>query len=475
MRRRRFRPSSWPVRWRLALASAGLTLAILLVFAGVIGHLAGERVRDDFSRDLNSSASGIASRTVIFIANGVYVYRGPNLDSVAAANGAHVKVFALDGTLLKQSDDAPDLGPVGGRSVPNSPLRVATAAIINGDRQTVGYVQYARSEEYINSTIARIWLFIAAGVLGGTLLASLAGLAIADRAMRPVGALTSRARQIASTRDPSLRMPDPVSADEVGELTRVLGEMLRSLEAAQSEREDAMHRQREFIADASHELRTPLTSVLANLELLQESLSGDTGDDIEMVESALRSSRRMSRLVADLLILARADAGRFSPRAPCDLSEIARDAAVELTPVLGNRRLVVGDLPVAMIDGNRDELHRLIVNLLDNSIHHTPDGSRIGIEARCDKGSGEVLLEISDDGPGIPAQMREQIFERFARAGGSADTAHGNGTGLGLAIVRSVAEAHGGSVSAGESSGGGAKFSVKLPALPTIHEVEAKF
>ena len=179
-----------------------------------------------------------------------------------------------------------------------------------------GYVQYGRSREDVESTIERLWLFIAAGVLGGTLLASLAGLAIADRAMRPIASLTATAREIADTRDPSRSMPEPKAEDEVGELARTLEQMLRSLDSAREEREQAMQKQREFVADASHELRTPLTSVLANLELLQASLEQpDQAEDREMVDSALRSSRRMSRLVADLLLLARADAGRLE-RAP---------------------------------------------------------------------------------------------------------------------------------------------------------------
>ena len=110
--------------------------------------------------------------------------------------------------------------------------------------------------------------------------------------------------------------------------------MLRALDAAREEREQAMQKQREFVADASHELRTPLTSVLANLELLQASLSEPSqSDDREMADSALRSSRRMSRLVADLLLLARADAGRSSERRRCDLAEIAGHAAAEVAPV----------------------------------------------------------------------------------------------------------------------------------------------
>ena len=216
-------------------------------------------------------------------------------------------------------------------------MRVATARITSDTGILTGYVQYGRSLAHVDSTVERLWLFIVAGILGGTLLASLAGVAIAARAMRPISALTATARQIAATGDPSRHMPDPPVDDEVGELAHTLEQMLRSLDAARAEREAAMRKQREFVADASHELRTPLTSVLANLELLQASLRQPTqAEERAMVDSALRSSRRMSRLVADLLLLARADAGRPSTRRPCDLAEIAGNAAAEVAPVLGD-------------------------------------------------------------------------------------------------------------------------------------------
>ena len=150
-------------------------------------------------------------------------------------------------------------------------------------------------------------MFLAFGVLGGALLALLAGLATARRAMEPIAELTAAARRIERSRDPSERLPHPEADDEVAELARTLEAMLASLDAARAETEAALARQREFVADASHELRTPLTSVLANLELLEEELEGEQR---EAAASALRSSRRMRRLVADLLLLARADAGR---------------------------------------------------------------------------------------------------------------------------------------------------------------------
>ena len=147
---------------------------------------------------------------------------------------------------------------------------MATAAVHNPESGVTTATSRRRSLAHVDSTVNRLWLFIAAGIFGGTLLASLAGLAIAGRAMRPVSSLTASAREIAETGDPSRHMPEPKIDDEVGELARTLEQMLRSLDAARAEREAAMKKQREFVADASHELRTPLTSILANLELLRE-------------------------------------------------------------------------------------------------------------------------------------------------------------------------------------------------------------
>ena len=150
------------------------------------------------------------------------------------------------------------------------------------------------------------------GVLGGTMLALLGGLATAARAMRPIVQLTEAHARSNGPRDPTLRLPHPEADDEVAELARTVEGMLGSLDAARSDTHASLERQREFVADASHELRTPLTSLLANLELLAEELDGEQADT---AESALRSARRMRRLVGDLLLLARADARREPSRA----------------------------------------------------------------------------------------------------------------------------------------------------------------
>ena len=462
-RRRWFRPGTWPVRWRIAATSAGLTLVILLVFGGVIGNLAAERIRGDFNHELKEAVTTLAGQERVTETSLGPLITGTEINDFALPNGASVRVLSPSGRLLEQSRNAADLGPPVRGIHDIGEMRVATAEIFSGATgRPAGYVQYARSEAHVDSTIDRVWLLVAAGVLGGALLASLAGLAIASRAMRPIASLTATARQIADTRDPSRKMPQPRADDEIGELARTLEKMLRSLDAARAEREGAMQKQREFVADASHELRTPLTSVLANLELLQASLQapGQT-EDREMIDSALRSSRRMSRLVADLLLLARADAGRIGERTDCDLAEIVGNAAAEVAPVAGGRQLNLDNGRPVPIHGNPDELHRMVVNLLDNAVRHTPDGSTIELRLKVD--GDKATIEVADDGPGIPDGMREHVFDRFVRGSGPADTAIGGGTGLGLAIVRAVARSHGGEVKASESSLGGALVTVTLP------------
>jgi two-component system, OmpR family, sensor kinase len=457
-------PRGWPVRWRLAAVSAALTLVILLGFAAVVGRLTTNKLESDFRDDLRNNAGQLAFDIPLAGGAGapgplhVPRFGDPALDESA------VRVVDGSGLVIKESENAPDLGAPDTENIRQvGPYEVAAVQIESSSFGPPVYVQYARSHEDLQSTIDRVWLFLAAGVLIGTALAYLAGLAVAMRAMRPIASLTAAAREIASTRDPSRRMPSLSTDDEVAELARTLEEMLRALDQARSETEQAMQRQREFVADASHELRTPLTSILANLELLNDSLeTAGPEEDRAAVTSALRSSQRMRRLVADLLLLARADAGRTGARRECDLTDVVAGALAEVRPVAGDHELsIAADGPVE-VEGNPDELHRMVLNLLENAVRHTPDGTEISVSVA--RENGQARLEVEDDGPGIPAGMENQVFARFVRGAGPADRAGGDGTGLGLAIVEAVATSHGGSAEAGASPSGGARFTVRLPA-----------
>jgi signal transduction histidine kinase len=444
------------IRWRLALISAALTFAILCAFAVVIGELTASRVRSDFHNENVAAAGELTDQLTIIVRDG-RPYVSPDLDTFAALNNAVIRIIDVNsGNLVDQTRDAPDLGiPIVG-STQRGGFRIVTRQTQLSSPQTPVkinvLVQYARRVSDLESTIGRVRLFLALGVLGGTGLALGGGLLLARRAISPIAALTATAKEIAETGDPNRRMPEVEADDEVAELARTLDQMLRALQASRDETQEMLVRQREFIADASHELRTPLTSVLANLELLAEVLDGERG---EAARSALRSSQRMRRLVGDLLLLARADAKRAAPRRPTDLGQVVVEAAAELGPVADGHELMVDAAP-ATVDGARDELYRLALNLMENAVRHTPEGTHVHVTVA--ERDGEVVLTVADDGPGVAPELRDRVFERFVRGGGD----RGSSSGLGLAIVRAVAESHRGRVELHDARPG-ARFVVRLP------------
>ena len=464
----RLRFNRLPIRWRLATTSAGLTFVILAIFAVVSGAFTAERLRSDFDNDLRARANDLKDRIRIerdFPSGRVILEQDDLVQiivQVAASGDGAVRVIGTTGEVVAPSAGAPDLGPPreGVREV--DPYRVASEPLYAGGIVPVAYLQYARESRSLAATIGRVRIFLALGVLAGTVLALLAGLAVARRAMAPVGRLTRAAKHVAQTRNPTLTLPKPPSEDEVADLARTLEEMLHALDQAQTETETALRRQREFVADASHELRTPLTSVLANLELLEAAVEGE---DRELAAAALRSSRRMRTLVADLLLLARADTGRRVGHESIDLVQVMREACVEVAPLAVDHELLVstgsdGEHAAGVaVEGSGDEIHRLVRNLLENAVVHTPAGTHV--EAVLHADAHFAVIDVLDDGPGVPPELRKRVFERFVR--GEGDGGGPPGTGLGLAIVEAVAERHGGSVEVGDAPGGGARFSVRLP------------
>jgi signal transduction histidine kinase len=471
-----------PVRWRLAGGSAALTFVILAAFAALVGVLTTHQVRGSFNNDVQSTAHNLDAKLKLhWLPTGQLDCEnaGVSFTDFVAPEHAQVRIYndaqnllciqdeVLKGRALRPRPQTPRFPP------PTQP----------GVRQQLGYqvvvnqvpvrgrgpghevlLLYARPLSDLDHTIARVQFFLLLGVLGGTFLALLAGLATAQRAIRPVVELTDAAREIERTRDPSRHVPLPKADDEVAELARTLEGMLQSLDAARTGTENMLHRQREFVADASHELRTPLTSVLASLELLSEELKGEPA---ETAQAALRAARRMRRLVGDLLLLARADARRFQTHAPTELSDILTEAASEIGPMAEHHDLTIDARP-GVVSGSRDELYRMLLNLLENAVKHTPPGT--WISASTASVGGHVLVTVEDTGPGVPPELTDRVFERFVRGGGDG----AKGSGLGLAIVRAVAESHGGSVIlTPRQHSPGTRFVVELPAVHS-HEGVAR-
>ncbi|MGX1548991.1 sensor histidine kinase [Streptomyces adustus] len=269
---------------------------------------------------------------------------------------------------------------------------------------------------------------------------------VTRRALAPVEGIRREMAAITASEDLSRRVPEPASHDEVARLARTTNETLTALEAA-------VDRQRRFVADASHELRSPIASLRTQLEV------GSAHPQLLDVPGAVKDTERLQHLAADLLLLARLDAGERPGQGRVDLGELVREELgrrpADRTPVSLHAD---EELQVA---GSRGQLTRVIGNLLDNAQRHARAEVVVRVTARGDR----IVLTVADDGSGVPAAERERIFERFVRLD-DARARDDGGAGLGLAIARDVARRHGGTLTATESPSGGALFELSLPTTP---------
>ncbi|HEX4036209.1 MAG TPA: HAMP domain-containing sensor histidine kinase [Solirubrobacteraceae bacterium] len=449
-----------PIRLRLATSVAAVAFVILVAFAVIIGQVSSHRIRSNFNAEVLANARSLANiqLTLSGIDSGNPTI-SPPLSELGTPADAVVRILTIDGTPVAGS--RLNLGnPVNELQVLDfNGYRIINTRINFGFGRG-GWEQYAQPLSSVRSEIGWLELMLLLGALVGTVLAFGAGSLVARRSIAPVAELTAAAADIERTRDPNTILPTPIADDEIAELSRTLSGMLTSLSDARNETEAMLERQREFVADASHELRTPLTSVLANLELLVDSLRGA---DRDAAESALRSTQRMRRLVGDLLLLARADAAAQTPlREPLDLADVVVEAASELGPAASAHTIELDIRPTPLL-GARDDLQRVATNLIENALRHTPPGTRVTASTRVLADGGAELV-VADDGPGIDPEARATLFERFVRGAGD----RGGSFGLGLAIVAAVAQAHGGTVAVDTSPHGGARFTVRLPAAEPV-------
>ncbi|MFC1409247.1 sensor histidine kinase [Streptacidiphilus sp. N1-12] len=322
----------------------------------------------------------------------------------------------------------------------------------------------------IETTVNQLIAVEAVVTVGGLIAAGFLSFALIRVSLRPLDRVAATAVRISRL---------PLDRGEVGELVRVpeadtdtrteagqvgasLNRLIEHVASALAARHASETRVRQFVADASHELRTPLASIAGYAELTRrgrETVPPDTAYALSRVES---EAARMTRLVEDLLLLARLDAGRPLDRAPLDLSPLVMDAVRDAHAASPGHRWQV-DLPddPVMVDGDAHRLHQVLVNLLANAGKHTPAGTVVTASVSSTAADRSCELRITDNGPGIPEQLLPTVFERFARGDSSRSRAAGS-TGLGLAIVAAVAASHGGQVSV-QSEPGRTVFAVRLP------------
>ncbi|MFM9609750.1 sensor histidine kinase [Streptomyces niveiscabiei] len=273
------------------------------------------------------------------------------------------------------------------------------------------------------------------------LLALVAGVTwlVTRRALRPVEGIRQELAAITASQNLSRRVPEPDADDEVARLARTTNETLAALEAS-------VDRQRRFVADASHELRSPIASLRTQLEVAAAH------PELLDLDGAVEDTVRLQHLAADLLLLARLDAGETPPRTPVDLGALARETT---TPRKGTR---LDAAPGVEVTGSRSQLTRVLANLLDNAARHT----RTTVAVTVRREGEDAVLTVTDDGPGVPEEHRARIFERFVRLDDARSRDEG-GAGLGLAIARDIAVRHGGTLTVGAAPTGGAAFELRLP------------
>lgn len=372
---------------------------------------------------------------------------------LGAADGPQLSAAQLDAA-------APFTASSSGTS--GGPWRVLVQRLSGGSHLVI-----ASSLADLDAAVLRLEVADAlAGAVAVVLLAGL-GLPLVRASLAPLRRIETTAAAIAGG-DLSRRIDHPAANTEVGRLAEALDMMLASIEAAYLARADgeadaqrSQERMRSFIADASHELRTPLASVRGLAEYgLQQNDAASREELLRLMTLIARESGRMGRLIDDLLLLARFDAGRPLDRRPVDLASIAAEAVQQARLVAPGRPVTLEAADPVIVDADAERLRQVIDNLISNAIHHTPPESPVMVTVTSDPGSGR--LTVADRGPGMTPEQASRVFERFYRTD-SARTRASGGAGLGLAIAASLAAAHGGELTVDSKPGRGAAFHLRLP------------
>ena len=495
--RRRFAST----RVRLTLWYAALLVIVLVALGVSVEALAHNRLQADVDRRLVSTAEDIG--TVIQQRLATWSFSSepvrfedivPNLGSFAS-RGLIVQITDPTGRVVRGSEYAPETPLVPEDAAPSGDTRVVTTTW-NGDQMRAVHYPVTVTDRsgtrwYIGAVIVgerlntmqetlgslRQVLMVASGL--GILLAMAGGWIMAGRALRPVDQVTAAAARIAAgdgtAASLAARLPVPPADDELARLSSTFNAMLDRLQAS-------FRAQERFVADASHELRTPLTAIRGNVDVLSRQtrngarvlMSGDLAPALDDIRA---ESDRMRRLLDDLLLLARSDAGDGSRPFPITQSQRIRldmiaGEAVRSAGSMSEGQVLELEAPrPVFVDGDPDRLRQLIMILLDNAIRHTPAGGHVRV-AVASAADGTARIAVRDDGEGIAAEHLPHVFERFYRADGARGRASG-GTGLGLAIARAICRAHGGDIEVRSTPGQGSTFIATLPSeVPARDELE---
>lgn len=470
------------IRLRLALWYGGLFALILLVVTAFSYAFHARGHYDDLDRALITTASHTAAEVrsstsapqLIEGTGGFHVILrlyGPDGEQVQASAAAS-SVPAVDPRTVIAHPAGPAYDSLAGIAppiaTPTPPIGsafglVASPAgrwrvLVLSVRQGPSVTEYVEAVTPLGDIDRSMQVFrlLLAGLAGFGLAVALAGSClVAGTALRPIARMIDAAGSIARSRDLSKRINTPRYHDEIGRLARTFNRMLASIEGASAA-------QQRFVSDASHELRAPLTAIQANLELLQRHPEVTEADRREALAEAERESARLTRLVADLLALARADAGIPLRSAVVDLDVVVLDALSGTRELAHGQTVAVEPFEPVQVRGDDDRLKQLLLILLDNALKYTPPGGMVTVGLRHDGNVAEVV--VRDTGVGISERDLPHVFERFYRADPARSRDPG-GTGLGLPIADWIVRQHGGHIAITSKMGTGTTVTVHLPTI----------
>ena len=482
------------IRFRLVLWFVLILGVVLALFSGFVYWRQAQDIRSIALTRLNIIVERLREGEHVLEPSQPDFPATPNSNLSLNTNlqeGDVVAFQAADGTILQstgvlsvaqiQQLDLPLAGWKGIQqvTVPKIPLIennrylfIDEAILQNG--QVSGYLLVGVPLD-ANNQLERLLVSLVIGNLLTLAIALSGGFWLADRAMRPVHTITQTARQIGET-DLHKRLNLP-GRDELSELANTFDDMLNRLQAA-------FERQRQFTADASHELRTPLTIIV--LEASRALSARRSVDEYDRILHTIQAENQfMIRLVNNLLVLARMDAGQVSLKTePLDLGSLASEVIERLESLAAAQRvaLVPGDLPEIQVLGDRPTLVQMLTNLLENAIKYsatvaTPQVN-ISVGSREEAGHRLAWVRVSDNGPGIAPEDQGRVFDRFYQVdaarkrvdgtGGETSGQDSSGTGLGLAIAQWIAQAHHGEIRLESVVGQGSTFEVVLPAYNSV-------
>lgn len=459
------------IRVRLTVVYTAILTGFFLCFGFLSYFVVRQTLLSAIDTSLEHTAHQIIGATEVFSTGDITLLSLPKDMDVFETATIFMMVVNQQGQVIAQSDNLrgfQSLLDESGRKLtePNynivvhygQKLRVYSYPLIvqqNNNQQIVGYLQVAQLMEGYDAALNTV--FIALAVIGGVVFFFFLflGAVTTHGLLRPLAEITAVALQISRADNLSRRIPDDGRRDEIGHLTLALNQTFERLEKL-------FRTQQRFLADVSHELRTPLTTVRGNIDLMRRMGEYDP-DSLDIIGDELQ---RMTRLVGDLLLLARADGGSLPiTRKPMDVDTIVFDVYRQIQPLQEARGVIVhlqGIMPIRIM-GDSDRIKQLLLILVDNAIKYTPAGG--GVYLSVQRQEHHACVSVRDTGPGIPTQHIPFIFERFYRVDKARSRAQG-GSGLGLSIAKWIAEAHGGFIRVQSEEGQGSTFTVWLPALP---------